>query len=99
MWRASCISLPPNRASGLLDEATSTLDEVMKHRTTFVIAHRLPTVRNATSILVFENGRIVETGTFDELVRLGGRFAALAKAQFMTAEVKVDRLEAMPVET
>ena len=84
----------------ILDEATSALDvateakvqaaldEVMKHRTTFVIAHRLSTVRNATRILVFENGRIVETGTFDELVRLGGRFAALAKAQFMTTEVK-----------
>jgi ATP-binding cassette, subfamily B, beta-glucan exporter len=82
----------------ILDEATSALDvateakvqaaldEVMKHRTTFVIAHRLSTVRNATRILVFENGHIVETGTFDELVQLGGRFAALAKAQFMTAE-------------
>ena len=64
----------------------AALDEVMKHRTTFVIAHRLSTVRNATRILVFENGRIVEAGTFDELVQLGGRFAALAKAQFMTAE-------------
>jgi len=37
---------------------------------------------------VFENGHIVETGTFDELVKMGGRFAALAKAQFMTAETK-----------
>jgi ATP-binding cassette subfamily B protein len=37
---------------------------------------------------VFENGRIVETGTFDELVATGGRFAALAKAQFMTTEGK-----------
>jgi ATP-binding cassette subfamily B protein len=84
----------------ILDEATSALDvateakvqaaldEVMKHRTTFVIAHRLSTVRNATRILVFDNGHIVEIGTFDELVRLGGRFAALAKAQFMTTEAK-----------
>ena len=82
----------------ILDEATSALDaeterkvqaaldEVMKNRTTFVIAHRLSTVRNATRILVFEHGRIVETGTFDELVRIGGRFATLAKAQFMTAD-------------
>src|SRR5882757_2499724 len=82
----------------ILDEATSALDaeterrvqaaldEVMKNRTTFVIAHRLSTVRNATRILVFEHGRIIETGTFDELVRIGGRFAALAKAQFMTVE-------------
>jgi ATP-binding cassette subfamily B protein len=80
----------------ILDEATSALDaatevkiqaaleEVMKNRTTFVIAHRLSTVRNATRILVFDAGRIVETGTFDELLAQGGRFAKLAKAQFMT---------------
>jgi ATP-binding cassette, subfamily B, beta-glucan exporter len=80
----------------ILDEATSALDagtevkiqaaldEVMKNRTTFVIAHRLSTIRNATRILVFDSGRIVETGTFDELVAQGGRFAKLAKAQFMT---------------
>jgi glucan exporter ATP-binding protein len=78
----------------ILDEATSALDpvteakvqmaldEVMKGRTTFVIAHRLATVRNASRILVFANGRIVETGTFDELVKRGGAFAELAKAQF-----------------
>src|SRR5712675_404638 len=95
----------------ILDEATSALDvateakvqaaldEVMKHRTTFVIAHRLSTVRNATRILVFDNGRIIETGTFDELVRLGGRFAALAKAQFMTTEAKVAKPEIELVET
>ena len=79
----------------ILDEATSALDagteakvqaaldEVMKHRTTFVIAHRLSTVRNATRILVFDQGRIVESGSFDELVAMNGRFAALARAQFM----------------
>jgi ATP-binding cassette subfamily B protein len=79
----------------ILDEATSALDaitetkvnaaldEVMKHRTTFVIAHRLATVRNATRILVFQNARIVESGTFDELVKRGGPFAELARAQFM----------------
>ena len=79
----------------ILDEATSALDaateakvtaalnEVMKGRTTFVIAHRLATVRNATRILVFDRGRIVESGAFDELVRKGGIFAALAKAQFI----------------
>ncbi|MEN3385100.1 MAG: ATP-binding cassette, subfamily beta-glucan exporter [Hyphomicrobiales bacterium] len=82
----------------ILDEATSALDatterkvqaaldEVMKGRTTFVIAHRLATVRNATRILVFDRGRVIETGTFDELVAKGGRFAELASAQFMTAE-------------
>jgi ATP-binding cassette subfamily B protein len=79
----------------ILDEATSALDaateakvtaalnEVMRGRTTFVIAHRLATVRNATRILVFAQGRIVERGSFDELVREGGAFAALAKAQFI----------------
>ena len=82
----------------ILDEATSALDaatetkvtaalnEVMKGRTTFVIAHRLATVRNATRILVFDRGRIVESGTFDELVRRGGLFAELAKAQFIASQ-------------
>jgi ATP-binding cassette subfamily B protein len=82
----------------ILDEATSALDaatekkvqialdEVMRGRTTFVIAHRLATVRNADRIFVFHDGRIVERGTFDELVKLGGRFAELARAQFMVAE-------------
>ena len=82
----------------ILDEATSALDattevkvqaaldEVMKGRTTFVIAHRLSTVRNATRILVFEGGRIVESGTFDQLVAMNGTFAALARAQFMIAD-------------
>jgi ATP-binding cassette, subfamily B, beta-glucan exporter len=83
----------------ILDEATSALDaateakvtqalnEVMKGRTTFVIAHRLATVRNATRILVFERGRIVESGTFDALVAEGGVFATLAEAQFLAPAV------------
>jgi ATP-binding cassette, subfamily B, beta-glucan exporter len=82
----------------ILDEATSALDaltearvqaalgEVMKGRTTFVIAHRLATVRNANRILVFESGRVVESGSFDELMRLGGHFAELARSQFMVGE-------------
>jgi ATP-binding cassette, subfamily B, beta-glucan exporter len=82
----------------ILDEATSALDaltearvqaalgEVMKGRTTFVIAHRLATVRNANRILVFEAGRIVESGSFDELMKLGGHFAELARSQFMVGE-------------
>ena len=80
----------------ILDEATSALDatteikvqaaldEVMKNRTTFVIAHRLATIRNATRILVFQGGRIIESGSFDELVKKGGAFAELARAQFLT---------------
>ena len=59
------------------------LDAATQGRTTFIIAHRLATVRNATRILVFDQGRIVESGTFDALVAQGGRFAELARAQFM----------------
>jgi glucan exporter ATP-binding protein len=82
----------------ILDEATSALDavteaklnaaldEVMRGRTTFVIAHRLSTIRNATRILVFERGRVIESGTFDELVTKGGHFAELARAQFMVLD-------------
>ncbi|ACA17466.1 ABC transporter related [Methylobacterium sp. 4-46] len=88
----------------ILDEATSALDAaterklqgaldaVMRGRTTFVIAHRLATIRNVDRILVFEAGRIVEAGSFDELVALGGRFAELARAQFMAAEAPSDAL-------
>jgi ATP-binding cassette subfamily B protein len=79
----------------ILDEATSSLDalteakvqaalvEVMKGRTTFVIAHRLATVRKATRILLLQDGRIIEIGNFDELTRLGGKFAELARTQFI----------------
>jgi glucan exporter ATP-binding protein len=84
----------------ILDEATSALDaktegkllvaldEVMKGRTTFVIAHRLATIRKASRILVFEHGRIVEEGSFDDLVRAGGRFAELARAQYLAPEIE-----------
>ena len=64
-------------------QVRGALDALMRDRTTFVIAHRLSTVRNATRILVFDHGRIVETGTFDELVRRGGVFTELARAQFL----------------
>jgi len=98
----------------ILDEATSALDalteakvqaaliEVMKGRTTFVIAHRLATVRNATRILVFQEGRIIETGSFDELVRFGGHFAELARTQFMLSEAAkapTEQAAYSPVET
>ncbi len=85
----------------IFDEATSALDATTERqlqaaldaatqgRTTFVIAHRLSTVRNASRIVVFDQGRIVETGTFDELVARGGRFATLARAQFMAPEAPV----------
>ena len=76
----------------ILDEATSALDnetelkikraldKLARDRTTFVIAHRLSTVRTADKILYMEAGRIVEVGRFDDLVARGGRFAALVEA-------------------
>jgi ATP-binding cassette, subfamily B, beta-glucan exporter len=92
----------------ILDEATSALDatterkvqaaldEVMKGRTTFVIAHRLATVRHATRILVFDQGRVIESGSFDELVAKGGRFAELARAQFLETTPRKSELVAPP---
>ena len=65
----------------------------MRGRTTFVIAHRLATIRNADRILVFEAGRVIETGTFDELVAKGGRFAELARAQFMAGADGAEKRE------
>ena len=80
----------------LLDEATSALDaqseklvqqaleHLMKGRTAFVIAHRLATIRDADRILVLENGKLIDEGTHDQLVKKGGRYAELAKLQFRT---------------
>jgi ATP-binding cassette subfamily B protein len=80
-----------DEATSSLDAATerqiqAALDAAVKGRTTFIIAHRLATIRNADRIFVFDHGEIVETGTFDELVERGGRFAALAAAQFMAGK-------------
>ena len=70
----------------MLDEATSSvdtrterhieegMDQLMKTRTTFVIAHRLSTVRNADAIMVLENGEIIERGDHDDLLALKGRY-------------------------
>ena len=71
-------------------KVTLALDEVMKGRTTFVVAHRLATIRSATRILVFRNGRIVETGTFDELHRRGGFFTEFVEAEFVALPVPAE---------
>ena len=78
----------------ILDEATSALDtvteklvqdalnKVMANRTVFAIAHRLSTIKNANMIIVLDKGHIVEAGTHEELLRLGGRYKKLHDTQF-----------------
>ena len=81
----------------LLDEATSALDtrsekyiqeslrELMANRTTFVVAHRLSTIEDANLIVVFKDGRVVETGRHEELLKKGGHYARLYNLQFSKA--------------
>jgi ATP-binding cassette subfamily B protein len=77
----------------ILDEATASvdtlteakiqgaIDALVHQRTTLVIAHRLSTVRKADQIVVLEHGRILETGSHDELLALGGHYADLWRVQ------------------
>jgi subfamily B ATP-binding cassette protein HlyB/CyaB len=84
----------------IFDEATSALDyeseriiqdnmrRIAQGRTVFVIAHRLSTVRRANRILTIDRGRLVEDGTHDELIKRGGRYAALHRLQADIQEVR-----------
>jgi len=83
----------------IFDEATSALDyeserviqrsmeQIVRGRTVFVIAHRLSTVRRADRIITIERGRIVEDGTHEDLIRVGGRYATLHRLQAGIQEV------------
>lgn len=100
----------------VLDEATSALDtesehliqaslsELFKGRTTLAIAHRLSTIQKADTIVVMEQGSIVETGTHAELLSKGGRYAYLHDIQFSQkyslsnrSEIQVEKLESSTV--
>jgi len=90
----------------VLDEATSALDvetearvkaaidNLRQNRTTFIIAHRLSTVREADMVLFLDNGRIVEHGSFDELSHSNGRFAALLRASGILTDDEVRKAHA-----
>lgn len=77
----------------LLDEATSALDNISEHvvqkamqelirgRTTFIVAHRLSTIRDADRIVVMRNGRVAEVGTYQELMARQGEFYQLKQLQ------------------
>lgn len=89
------LALPPML---ILDEATSSIDtrteimiqnafdELMKGRTSFIVAHRLSTIRNADLILVMKDGKIIEQGSHDELMKQNGFYTNLYQSQFVKAE-------------
>lgn len=89
----------------ILDEATSALDNIseyhvqkaisqlIKGRTTFIVAHRLSTIRDADRIVVMEEGRCVEMGTYDELMALGGKFYELKTLNDMNSKESEELFE------
>ncbi|HYF90882.1 MAG TPA: ABC transporter ATP-binding protein [Symbiobacteriaceae bacterium] len=87
----------------ILDDATASVDmeteheiqiglkELMKGRTTFIIAHRLSSLKHADEILVLESGRIIERGTHEELLAAGGAYRSVYEIQFQDREAEVSR--------
>ena len=92
----------------ILDEATSSVDtrtekaiqdameKVMKGRTSFVIAHRLSTIKNAKIILVMNKGKLIESGTHDELIKANGFYAELYNSQFLGQNPMAEREATSP---
>ncbi len=89
----------------ILDEATASLDavtesqiheelqDIIKNKTTFMIAHRLSTLRNVDRLIVLDNGKIVEIGSHNELLKKKGFYYNLVNAQYMTYQKKVEEVE------
>jgi ATP-binding cassette subfamily B protein len=69
------------------EEILARLRVFMRRRTSIIVAHRVSTVRHADVIVVLENGRIIEQGSHDELVRLGGAYADLHQKQLLQEEL------------
>ena len=89
----------------ILDEATSSIDtrmelkiqgafaEMMKGRTSFIVAHRLSTIESADRILVMKSGKIVEQGTHKELLAAGGFYSNLYNSQFTNGATEEDAIK------
>ena len=100
--QAQLLSIARAAVSGcpvmILDEATSSIDtrtemkiqsafaKMMKGRTSFIVAHRLSTIREADVILVMKDGSIIEQGNHEELLAAGGFYANLYNSQFVTVQ-------------